>query len=184
MQSVLRYLAVLNAAIWLGATVFFTLGAGPAIFGPETAEFMPKPYRARVAEIVIGRLFTLQQVCGGVALMILFAESIRVGRLVRRAHLGLVAGLFLAALVAGGWLAPRMHALQVVRYSPESTPAVQEAAARSFAAWHGFSQVVNLLVLAGLLVHLGTVSRPPESPRLAGSFRNNPPPDGSVPRML
>jgi hypothetical protein len=183
-QAVLRYLAVLNAAIWLGATVFFTFGAGPAIFGPDVALFLPKPYRARVAEEVIARLFTLQQVCGTFALALLLADCVRAGRWVRRVHLGVAGGLLLAALFAGFWLAPRLHHLQQVRYSPQATPAEQATAVRSFNAWHGFSQVMNLAVLAGLLFHLGAVSRPPETPKLANTFRGHPPVDGTVPRML
>lgn len=183
-QAVLRYLAILNAAVWLGATVFFTLGAGPAIFGPEVAVFLPKPYRARVAEIVITRLFVVQQICGGFALALLLAECLKAGRWVRRVHLGVVAGLLLAALLAGFWLAPRMHRLQEIRYAPQASPVEQTAAARAFGAWHGFSQVINLAVLAGLLFHLWAVSRPPETPKLANTFRGVPPVDGTVPRML
>ena len=179
-----RYLAVLNAAIWLGATVFFTLGAGPAIFGPDVALFLPKPYRARVAEEVIARLFTLQQVCGAFALALLLADCVRAGRWVRRVHVGVVGGMWVAALLAGYWLAPKLHELQQVRYSPEANPTEQAAATRSFNAWHGISQAMNLAVLAGLLFHLGAVSRPPEAPKLANTFRGHPPVDGTVPRML
>lgn len=184
MQTVLRYLAILNAAIWLGATVFFTLGAAPAIFGPDAAIFLPKPYRARIAELVIGRLFLVQQVCGAFALALLLVDCVRAGRWVRRVQLGVVGGMLLTALLAGYWLAPRMHRLQETRYSPQATPTQQESAARAFGAWHGFSQVLNLAVLAGLLIHLWAVSRPPEAPKLANTFRGHPPVDGTVPRML
>lgn len=184
MHAVLRYLALLNAAVWLGATVFFTLAAGPAFFGPEMSAFLPPPYRARVAELVIARLFTLQQVCGGVAVTLLVLECVRAGRWVQRWHLGLAGALLGLSLLAGNALAPHMHRLQQVRYAPESSEADREAAVAAFRRWHGFSQVMNLLVMAGLGLHLWAVSRVPETPRLGGLFRSHPPADGTVPRML
>lgn len=184
MHAALRFLALLNAAVWLGATVFFTLGAGPAFFSPEMAAFLPRPHRARAAELVIARLFTLQQVCGGVALTLLLMECVRVGKLVRRWHLGLVGGLLVLSLLAGNWLAPHMHQLQRIRYAPDSSPPERTAAEVSFQRWHAFSQVMNLLTLVGMMVHLWAVSRPPEMPRLGNVFRAAPPADGTVPRML
>lgn len=183
-HAALRFLALLNAAVWLGATVFFTVLAGPAFFGPEMSAFLPRPHRARAAELIIARLFMLQQICGGIALTLLLMECVRAGRLVRRAHLALVGGLLVCGLLAGNWLAPRMHQLQRIRYAPNSTPAQVAAAEASFNRWHAFSQVVNLLVIAGLVVHLWAVSRPPETPRLGNLFRPQPPADGTVPRML
>ncbi len=184
MLAALRYLALFNAAVWLGATVFFTFAAGPTFFGPEVSAFLPAPYRARVAELVIARLFTLQQVCGGVAVTLLVLECVRAGRWVRRWHLGLAGALLGLSLLAGNALAPHMHRLQQVRYAPESSEADRAAATAAFRRWHGFSQAMNLLVLAGLAVHLWAVSRPPETSRLGSLFRPNPPADGSVPRML
>ena len=185
MQAALRYVGVLNAAVWLGATVFFTFGAGPAIFSDEAAAFLPRAYRARMAELVIARLIVLQQVCGLVALGLFLAESIRAGRLVRRLALGVVSALFLTSLLAGFWLAPKMHSLQQVRYSARSTPEQQAAAGRSFNLLHGLSQTVNLFVLAGLLFHLAQVTRTPDTPANRwNAFRSQAPTDGTVPRML
>lgn len=184
MHAALRFLALLNAAVWLGATVFFTLGAGPAFFSPEMAAFLPRPHRARAAELVIARLFTLQQVCGGIALTLLLMECVRVGKIVQRWHLGLAGGLLALSLLAGGWLAPHLHELQRVRYAPDTPPARRTAAEGSFNRWHAFSQMMNVVMLAGLVVHLWAVSRPPGTPRLGNVFRTPPPADGTVPRML
>jgi hypothetical protein len=182
---VIRFISLLNVAVWLGATVFFTFGAGPAIFSDEMAALLPKPHRGRVAEIVIARLIVLQQICGGVALLLLFVDFLRTGRWAKRLVLGVVAGAFLLSLTAGSWLAPRMHALQQVRYSTRATPQQQAAAERAFKAWHGASQVANVLVLAGLVYLLWRVSVSSDSQRRGPPFRPAPPsPDGSVPRML
>lgn len=183
-QAALRFVGVLNVAIWLGATVFFTFGAAPAVFSDEAAAFLPRPYRARIAELVMGRLIVLHQVCGLVALGLLLAECVRAGRLVRQVSLGVVTALFALSLLAGFWLAPKMHTLQQTRYSTRSTPEQQAAAARSFNLLHGLSQTMNLFVLAGLLFHLSQVARNPEAPPRWNAFRPQAPTDGTVPRML
>ncbi len=183
MQSALRFVGVLNAAIWLGATLFFTVGAGPALFSEEAAAFLPRPHRARVAELVIGRLFVLQQVCGVVGLGLLLVDAIRAGRVVQRLSFAVVGGLFVASLIAGHMLAPKMHRLQQVRYSPRATPQEQAAAVRTFNVLHGLSQAMNLFVVAGLVFHLHQVSRLPGPPRW-NAFRPQAPSDGTVPRML
>lgn len=183
MQSALRFAAILNAAVWLGATVFFTVGAAPAIFSEAMASFLPAPYRARVAELVIGRLIVVQQVCGLVALGLLVVDFIRAGRVTRRVALGVVSGLFVASLLAGFVFAPQMHSLQQVRYSARSTPAERAGAERTFGVLHGLSQALNVFVLAGLVFHLWQVTRLPEAPRW-NVFRSAPPSDGTVPRML
>lgn len=182
MQSALRFVGFLNAAIWLGATVFFTFGAGPAIFSDASASFLPAPYRARIAELIIARLFVLQQVCGLVALALLLADFLRAGRVVRRLPLAVVSGLFLVSLLSGFWLAPKMHSLQQIRYSGRSTPQQQTGAIRSFNALHGLAQTLNLFYLAGLLFHLAQMTRTPDAPRW-NAFRPQTPTDGTVPRM-
>lgn len=184
MQSALRFVGVLNAAIWLGATVFFTVGAGPAIFSDEMAAFTHASHRARIAEILIARLFVLQQVCGLIALALLLVEFVRAGRLIRRLPLAVVSGLFVVSLVSGFWLVPKMHSLQRVRYSAVSTPQQQAAAARTFNALHGLSQTMNLFVIAGLLFHLAQVTRLPQDTPRWNAFRPQTPTDGTVPRML
>src|SRR6266496_2641930 len=41
----LRFLGILNAGVWLGAAIFFTFGAGPALFSQETQNLLgPKNY--------------------------------------------------------------------------------------------------------------------------------------------
>ncbi len=145
---------------------------------------LPDAYRARVAELVIARLFGLQQICGGVALALWLVDYIRAGRLTRRLTLGVVSGLFLLSLIGGHWLQPKMHQLEAIRYSTRATSEQRAQATSSFRAWHGFSQVLNLFALAGLAFYFWQMSRPPESPRVNPFFRPHSPTDGSVPRML
>jgi hypothetical protein len=183
-QSVIRFVGVLNAAIWLGATLFFTVAGGPVFFSDAMAAFLPRPHRARAAELMIEQLFVFQQVCGGIALVLLLAEYRRNARLLRKAATAVVAALFALSLLGGFWLQPHMHGLQQVRYSSRATATERQSAERQFGLLHGLSQVMNLFVLAALGFHLWYVSRPPETPRFQPGFRPAAPSDGTVPRML
>ena len=60
----LRFIGMLNAAVWLGAVIFFTFVAAPAFFSQEMLSFLPRSYAGAAAQVVIKRLFTLHEVCG------------------------------------------------------------------------------------------------------------------------
>ena len=171
MQAFIRYIGVLNAAVWFGAVVFFTLAGGPAFFSDEMLGFLPRPYAGRAAEVVIGRLFVLQQWCAVIALLHLLVESLYFGRRGEARRAALVGGLLLMNLVGGYWLLPRMHELERIRYSPASTVAEAAAAASRFGLWHGLSQIVNLVVVISLAYCIWKLARPISAPRLGGFDR-------------
>ncbi|MBM3878701.1 MAG: DUF4149 domain-containing protein [Verrucomicrobia bacterium] len=168
MHAFIRFVGVVNAAVWVGALVFFTVAAGPAFFSSEMLEFLPRPYAGRAAEVVIGRLFTLQQWCAGLALLHLAAEYLYAGRAVNRFVVTGLATLFALNLLGGYWLLPHMHSLQQRRYSASLAEPDRAAAARSFALWHGTTQAVNLLMMAWLLYYLWHLTREPTGARLVG----------------
>src|SRR5262249_8101692 len=62
---VIRFIGVMNAAIWLGAAVSFTFAAAPAFFSGEALKMGLHPYwRGAMAELVLARYFYLQYICG------------------------------------------------------------------------------------------------------------------------
>jgi hypothetical protein len=83
------------------------------------------------------------------------------GRPVRRLNLTLVVGLLALALAGGLWAQPQMKTLHETKYFGK-TAEIQTQAGKSFAAWHGISESVNLFVLGALIVYLWSVSRPAE----------------------
>lgn len=168
MQSVIRFVGIVNASVWFGAAVFFTVAAGPAFFSTEMASFLPRPYAARAAEVIIERLFVLQQWCGAIALLHLLVEYLYSGRQIERLVLAVVATMFVLSLVGGYWLLPKMHALQQVRYSQATSPTQRATAESTWGALHGVSWAVNLAVLTGQLYYLWIVTRPPQSLRFTG----------------
>ncbi len=168
MQAFIRFVGVLNAAVWFGAVVFFTLVGGPAIFSTEMQGFLPLAYRGRVAEVIIGRLFLMQQWCAVIGLLHLLVEYLYFGRRGEGRRATLLTGLLFVNLLGGYWLLPRMHELERIRYSPLSTATQVAAAAGTFNVWHGFSQVVNLLAILALGYYLWKLTRPAGTARFGG----------------
>lgn len=165
MQGFIRFAGILNLAVWLGGTVFFTLAAGPAFFSAEMLAFLPRPYAGRAAEVVISRLFTLQQWCAMIALLHLLLERLYLGRRSGRLVVGFLGGLLVLSLWAGYWLQPRMHELQRIRYSPVASEAQKASAKSRFGMWHGLSWVANYAIIVGLGVYFWRLTRPEVSAR-------------------
>jgi hypothetical protein len=163
---------VVNAAIWFGATIFFTFAVGPAIFSPEMQEVLGKAafpyYSGAIALVLIKRYFILQNICAVVALLHLFAEWLYLGRIVTRFTVALLAILLGIGLIGGYWMQPKMRDLRQTMYSTQIPEEQKEKARHSFGLWHGTSQAANLLVIVGLLVYIVRLSKPVESVRYGG----------------
>lgn len=153
----LRFVAVLNAAIWFGSAIFFTFGAGPAFFSPEFKQIIPPPYNGVAAQFIIGRFFILQYICGAVALGHLLVEWMYTGRPLPRFLFGVLLGIFCLGLLGGLWLQPRLKHWHLIHYRG-ATAEERAAAGRAFGIGHGISQVANLMVLAGIGFYLSRVT--------------------------
>jgi hypothetical protein len=171
----LRFVGILNAAVWFGGAVFFTFGTGLAPFSQEMKTLLgPNNYpyfSGAIAQILIARYFRFQLVCGIIAVLHLLAEWLYLGKYPRKLQLGLVIGLCAAALFGGFGLQPRLKALHATKYGTSARPEIREAASRSFRAWHSASQVVNLLVVTGLAVYLWRAANPSDPTRFVSAFK-------------
>ena len=156
---------VINAAVWFGACIFFTFGAGPAFFSNEMLALLTRPYAGAAAMIVLQRYFLLNQICGVIALIHLVAESLYLGRPVMRWTLSVLAAVFILGLVGGYGIQPKLKTLHRSMYNPANPPALRQTAEHSFRFWHGVSQAVNLVVVAGVLVYLLRVTRVSDTSR-------------------
>ena len=165
----------MNAAVWFGAAIFFTLAIAPAPFSAEMKDLLgsnTSPYfRGAIAQILIARYFHLQLACAGVAVLHLVAEWLYLGRAPRNFSVGLLAGLAAAALLGGSWFQPRMKELHSIKYDARRPQAERLAADRSFSAWHGAAQGINLLMLAGLAVYLWRMANPADPTRFVSTAK-------------
>ena len=171
MSGFLRFVGILNAAIWLGGGVFFALFILPGVFsgGMHAALKLPDDatalyYQGTIAQVLFHRFFVLQYICAIVALLHFIAENLYLGRAFSTLGLFVVIGIFILSLVGGIWLQPKMERLHGIKYSKAPT-VEKEQAAHTFATWHGISQIANLVIMAGLVVHLVRVTRPDDSSR-------------------
>jgi hypothetical protein len=173
MTAILRYLGILNAAIWLGAAVFLMIGL-PAVFSQHFKDAIAKvglerapnlvPVPGWAAQLIFARFFILQYVCCGVGLTHLVLECLYCGKPLLQRNLGVLAALTALALAGGLWLQPMLIHLNSVKYYG-SNPDLQASADHSFKAWHGVSEIGNLLAIAGLLYYLWRITLSAEPPR-------------------
>lgn len=178
MTGFLRFIGILNAAIWLGGSVYFTFVAGQIPFSPEMKTLFGAAYNpyftGSIAQIGVARFFSFQLFCGLVAFVHLSAEWLYQDRRNRKVLIWML-GIMLAVTLLGKYaLQPKMHELFRAKHAMNYTPAQKEVAGRSFAIWHGVSMTINLFMLGGLVIYLVQMSRPPEAGRFvsASQFRS------------
>jgi len=162
----LRYIGILNVALWLGAAIFLVIGL-PAVFSEEAkAAFGPGGPVAMgwAAERILSRFFILQYCCGSVALFPVWLEWIYCGKALLHRCLGILLVMIGLGLAGGLWMQPRIKELQHAKYYAP-TQAARDQAAHAFIPWHLAAECGNLATIGGLLIYLARVSRPGEHAR-------------------
>ena len=169
MIGFLRFAGLMNAAVWFGAAVSFTLAVAPAIFSEEMRRLLGDhnfPYfKGAIAEVVIARYLDLQMICGLIAIAHACAEWLYLGRPLHRFWTGLLAALVALSLLGDFALQPKIRTLHTIKYSANRPAADRALAAKRLALWHGLAQTVNVLMLGGLAVYLWRVAHPVSTTR-------------------
>jgi len=156
---VLRFIGLLNAAVWLGAMVFFTAVVGPTFFSPEVKAMITVPLAGATAQIMVGHYMVLQQWCAGIALVHLMAEWLYFGRLNSKASLWILLFCLGVSLIGGKLMIPKMREYHLIKYAVQPISAERRGAAeRNFSILHATSQITNLLALAGVLFYYWRLS--------------------------
>lgn len=172
--GLLRFLGLLNAAVWFGATFFFMFIVDPPVgdsaalrelLGPKSFPY----FSGALIQVWGTRFFALFLICAILAMLHTGAEWLYFGKYPRRLWLIMIFGLFLGGLAQVYGIQPRLKGLLLVEYSPNSRPELREPAARAFLAWHAVSTGFNLLLLGGLGIYLWRVANPPDEMRFVGA---------------
>ncbi len=176
MIGLLRLLGVFNAAIWLGGAVFFTTVAGPALNSSAMLAILQSRnfsyFSPAIAQVVLSGYFQFTIVCALVALLHLTIEWLYLGRPAsRKFPLGLLVGLLLYGMAGSNLLQPRLKSLHTTRFSAQVKSADRQAADKSYQRWTTFSQVMNLVVIAGLIGYFWRITNPAETPRFISSVK-------------
>ena len=178
MPGFLRYLGLLNAAVWVGGSVFFSFLAGPVFFTPEVKSITPPPYNGIVAQIMLGRYFSLHLLCGVLAIVHLLLEWLYGGGAFPRRAVAVIGVLLGLALIGGKFIGPKLTVWHQQQYQfqlksedggppmikPKTYPQeVRQDAKWKFGIWHGVSQTVNLAMLILLAWRFWKLARPASS---------------------
>jgi hypothetical protein len=173
--GVLRFIGVLNAAVWLGGTVFFTVAAVPAVFSPEINHLLgPNNYpyfSGAIGHVLLLRCYHFQIACGIIALLHLACQWLYSRRSLRKLTVSLAIALFVLALLGANWFEPRVSQLHGTRFAAGSTAAQQERAATALRRWQVVLQILNLFTISGLTVYLWQISNPPDTTRFISSVK-------------
>jgi hypothetical protein len=165
---VLRFVGILNAAVWLGAAVFMTAAVGPLFFSETLLRLLGRPHAGAVVILIFERYFLLQYLCALIALAHGIIEWLKTGRPFSKFRMGLLAVILALVLVGGMGIQPRLKELHRTMHSfgTRPTPAQVEQARQSFGPWHGFSQVLNALSGIGLLIYFWQMAHLSPAPRV------------------
>lgn len=165
----------MNAAVWLGSAVFFTVGTSPALYsndvqillGPQNFPY----FSTAMAQVVWLKFFHFQIACAIVAWLHVAAEWLYLGRPRRKFTFSLLAALLGLALLGGAWLQPRMSRLHRISYAPNVSAVQRQSAARSYAVWRTVTQGFDFLMIGGLFVYVWRITNPPNSLRFVSSVK-------------
>ena len=185
MASIIKLVGSLNAALWFGATLFFTFAVGPAFFAPETLALfgasqnpgVARFYAGSMAQIVLERYYILQYICGTIALLHLLADWLYTGRRSQPLQKYVVFALCALVLIGGMLIQPTLHKYHRIQYGSAGRVTLQQVseAGHSFRTLHGISMVMNLLVLGGTFFHLYKMLPTESGPRFVARSKYSTP---------
>ena len=167
----LRLVGVMNAAIWLGASVSFACAVVPALFSSEMLRLLPLSHAGAAALIVARHGFVLQSICGAIALSHLVVEWLYAGKPIQRWPTYLVAGLLGLAFLGGQVLQPKLQRLHLEMYGMRSTPQQRARASAAFRSWQAAVQTVNVLMILGLATYVWQVTSAGIAPRFVSATK-------------
>jgi hypothetical protein len=161
MLHVLRFVGLMNAAIWLGGVVFFSAAGIRAVFQPAIRALFHEYYVGTMAQALQASCFTFQLICASVAVAHLLLLWWLKPRQVQR-PLSITLGVLCMLVLLGAFLfQPRMKALFESKYRAP-TWAQRQTATSHFRTWHAVSQCFNLVVLGGLVFYVWRMAAPAE----------------------
>jgi hypothetical protein len=171
--AVLRIIGIFNAAIWLGSALFFTFGVVPGVFSPEMKQvFAPVTplgnyYLGLIAQHLMDRYFTVNLICGIIALAHFFAEMVYAGKSFRRFTFGLIIVMLGVGLIGGKVFAPKIKDVHLIKYRGPVDE--RPRASQQFSRLHAVSYTGNIISLIALLIYTWQVTNPTEQTRFVSA---------------
>ena len=167
----LRLIGIINAAVWLGASVTFVCAVIPAFFSSAMLRLLPLSHAGAAGLIVAQHCFVLQYFCGVIALGHLAAEWLYAGKPIQRWPTYLVGGLLGLALLGGQVLQPRLQRLHLEMYGVRSSPQQRARAGAAFRSWQVAIHAANMLTIFGLATYVWQVTSAGMAARFVGATK-------------
>lgn len=164
MIAALRLIGITNAAIWLGAVVYHLFVVNPTFGSEEMIRLLRSPHAIASSLLVEKRFFLLCITCGFIALFHLIAEWLYLGRSMSRARVGLIGGLLVAGILAGGVIQrqrEKNHTIAFVTRDEQRRVNAQ----KTFQLWSGVQAVIKVVLLGGVAVYFWKTAIPEDKPR-------------------
>ncbi len=178
MIAFLRFIGLMNAAVWLGAVVVYAALISPALVSAEMLKVfsearpaMAPAYRGLAVEIVAWKFYWIHFICGGVAAFHLLMEWLFTGKATRTLMLYLAMTMIVLGLANGVLLHYKMKELHRIRYAylppPVTNKQIEDKAkaGRMFDSLQAATEVMHWIMVAGLVVYLWKTATPGEQPR-------------------
>ena len=171
----LRFMGMLNAAVWLGAAAFCTLGILPVVNSQGMMSLLGQTYfpylSVAISRAIIARLFYWQIFFAAIAWLHLVLEWLYLGRTPRRVWVALLTALFSLSLAGGLWLNPKLNQFHRTQHAVNVRPQDRELAGKGFRFWDGVFQAVNVLLIAGVTAYFWRLTTTEDAPRFVAPVK-------------
>ncbi len=168
MIGFLRFIGIINAAVWFGSTFFYTLVAGPVFFSEEMKQLLGRMfpvYADPFSLVLLGKYYVLQQICGALGLFHLLCEWLYSGKALPRLLIYSLIAVFAFGLLGGYAVQPTMKKQHNVKYVRGYTEDQRKSAANSFSLLRGYVHVTNAFACLTLLFYVWRMNNPADAPR-------------------
>ena len=150
--SFLRFVGVMNAAVWLGGSAFHLFAAAP-FFGSEAVRWLLGDLHASGTGLMLWqRFYLLQYLCMGIAWLHLLAEWVYLGRGVSRFNGWVLSAILCIAVTSHAEMSLAVEKAHWNRRNARVTAEERDRAARVYPLWSGVwtatNAVLGLAVLA------------------------------------
>lgn len=173
--GLLRFLGLLNTAVWLGMASFGILGVLPVLGSSTVLALLGQNYfpylSVAIGQALMARLFHWQIFFALMAWLHLVLEWLYLGRLPRRLWVIWLTWLFALTLAGGLWLSPKLLRLNRTQHALNVRPEIRAQAGTSFRRWDGFFQAVNVLLLGGVAVYFWRLTTAEDAPRFVAPVK-------------
>ena len=171
----LRFVGLMNAAVWFGAAVFYCLGAGPALNSGTLRDLIGTnnyPYFSfAIRDLVTTSFFHLHLACSAIALLYLMAEWLYFGKYPPKKWLAFIACIIFLGAVRGFWLQPRLRELHQAEHARQTRTEERQLATRAFGTWVAIAGYFDLVLAASLGFYTFRIANPSDPMRFVSATK-------------